>query len=87
MAKVTLSVRINPQTLEKIDQTAALLGTTRGKVAGDALEEMYGGELTPIEFAQMALDANAKKLLGDYFDGLKKEAMDVTEEAKAKIDD
>lgn len=89
-AKTVISVRVDPNTLARIDETAKKLGTTRGQLISETLDAGFATEFGPLELVKAIAD-NRVSTLVSYMNDLQNEAVEQAEklspEDRAKVKD
>lgn len=83
MAKRTVSVRLEEETVRKMDRVAELLHTGRGRLAAESLESMFGGQVGPIEMAQALATPDGVSALYRYMEDMVSAAVEDTESIRA----
>lgn len=58
----SVSFRISQEALERVDQTADLLGVSRSSYLQTVVEEMHGEEFNPVNFAKKLLENKAAQI-------------------------
>lgn len=78
MSKVTVSVRVDPDTLARIDETAKRLGVTRGRLISESLDAGFSTQFGPLDMVRAIADNRVSSLVG-YINDLQKEAVEQAE--------
>lgn len=80
MAKTTtVSARVRPETLERIEQAAQAFGMTRSALVTELLEQIFGSDIDLLNYTQMLAERNTAKVVG-YINDLEEKTLAVMDE-------
>lgn len=87
-AKTVISIRVDPYTLERIDETAEALHMTRGQLISESLDAAFASEFGPLDMVKAIADNRVSGLVG-YMNRLQSETVEqmenITPEDRAKV--
>lgn len=79
MAKIPVGIRLEPEVVERIDETAAAFGTNRSALVTSVVNEAFGTDVDVLEFARMLANRNASAVVG-YLNDLEEKSLAAMDE-------